>query len=475
MSRRLSVLVALATLALPVSAAGAATSRIVNGEPTAAADLPFMAGLEIALEGDGDESADALCGGSLIAARWIVTAAHCLAENAVDVGNSFAVIGATNLNAATDDQRYRWAETFVPSGYANGNGGFDMGLVRLARPAPGQQLRLLRSRDSGLFGPGTSATTAGWGFTEDQTDGGMLSTSQLRAVALNIVSDLECSNAFRSAGQSGDALDFATEICAIAPDRDSCNGDSGGPLFVDTGGGEPGLVGSVSFGIGNGELLRGDRSCNEGPPGVYAKVAGEALNTFVRDRVPQVELATDVAVPVPGGAVTFTAEPRAPGGSGPFGGYDTLSWDLDGDNDFDERRGQRTATVKVPEAGTTVAVLATTAAGDAEVRRLRVVPQAKSSVSFASRKVRVRAGRSVGVRIARVGTGAGSATLSVAGRGVSPKRRTVSFSGNEPAKTVRLRVKRGGARTATLKLTGFGGDVVAGTRTSASLKVRASR
>lgn len=473
MVRRALLTAVLSALVAPAMAGGAFSPRIVNGQPTTTADLPFMVGLQIAIQGDGDDSPDALCGGSLIAARWVLTAAHCLAEHPVDVQNSIAVIGATNLDASTPSQEYGWADAVYAAAYDTGGGGHDLGLVKLSRPANAQQLRLLRPRDGGLFEPGTEAITAGWGFTEDQMDGGQLSTTQLRSVGLDIVSDLDCANAFRSAGQSSDALDFSTEICAIAPDKDSCNGDSGGPLFVYDNG-LPALVGAVSFGIGNGNILRGDASCNEGPPGVYAKAAADPLNDFVRDRVPQVEIDRTSAA-VPGGLLTLEADARAPGGLGPFGGYDTLSWDLDGDEDYREQPGERSVAVRVPAGGITVGLLGTTTAGDAEVRRLRIEPQAKSAVSFAARRVTVRAGRSVKVRIARAGTGGGRATLAVKGRGITPKRRRLDFTGNERARTVRLRARRGGARTATLRLRGFGGDVVAGARTRATLKVSAFR
>ncbi len=406
----------------------------------------------------------------------MLTAAHCLAEGPTgppDLTRSRVIIGATDLNAATEDQQYGIAEGVFPEEYTTGNGGHDVGLIRLARPAPGPQLRLLRARDTARYVPGTTALTAGWGYTEDPQDGGTVSTNQLRAVDLQIYSDEQCAQEFEAAGQGGQ-LDFSTEICALAPNKDSCNGDSGGPLIADDGTGLAALVGAVSFGIGSGSILRGDRSCNEGPPGVYAKVAADPLNAFVRGRVPQVEIDPDVQTPVPGERVTFTAHPRDPDGTGPFGGYDELSWDLDGDGVFGQQAGTRAVTLAVGAGTAAVSVRASSADGDAEVRTIRVTTQAKSAVAFARRTARVRAGRSVVLRVRRIGVGAGSARVAVSGSRVRPRRRTLHFTGNERARTVRLRARRRASGTVRVRLVSFSGDVVAGTRTTLRLRIRGS-
>ncbi|MEA2123423.1 MAG: hypothetical protein QOI80_205 [Solirubrobacteraceae bacterium] len=469
MIARLAGALAAAALLMPATA-GAMTPRIVGGTPSSAQELPFVAGLDIAIQNTGGDEPDALCGGSLIAARWVLTAAHCLVEEPVDLAHSYAVLGATDLDASTPDQHYPFVEGFVPSEYANGTGGFDVGLVRLARPAPQPQLRLLRARDTALFVPGTTALTAGWGYTEDPQDGGQLSTGQLRKVDLQIYSDEQCTQAFADAGEQG--LDFNTEICALAPNKDSCNGDSGGPLFVDDGTGLPALVGAVSFGIGSGNILRGTRSCNEGPPGVYSKVAADPLNAFVREHVPQVEIDPDVQTPVPGEKVTFTATPRDPDGTGPFGGYDGLTWDLDADGVFGERSGKRKVAVTIPGGTTTISVQATAAAGDAEIRRIRVTTQAKSAVSFATGKAKVRAGHGISLRVRRVGTGAGKVTARVSGHGVRPRHHTLAFSGNEASRSLRLHAGRHASRRVTVTLQAFSGDVVAGARTKLKLRVK---
>jgi secreted trypsin-like serine protease len=474
MLARAVLLLCVVSLAAPGAAAAKPSPRIVGGVPATTADLPFVAGLEIAIRGVGGDEPDALCGGSLIAARWVLTAAHCLVEEPIDPDHSTAIIGAANLDAASPDQHYAWAQTFAAPGYAAGTGGSDIGLIQLARPAAAQQLRLPRPTETGLLTPGTTALTAGWGLTEDRLDGGDLSTDQLRSVDLNLVSDADCERSFADAGQPG-ILDFSTEICAIAPNKDSCNGDSGGPLIVADGAGLPALVGAVSFGIGSGNILRGDRSCNEGPPGVYAKAAADPLNAFVRQHVPQVEIDAAPAAPVAGQSVRFTAAPRAPGGSGPFGGYDTLDWDLNGDGVFAEKPDKRTVKAPVRAPATTIGVRATTTAGDAEVRTIRIVPQAKSAVSFARGSAAVRAGRSIALRVARLGTGAGGATVAVSGRGVTPKQRTLHFTGSEPFRVARLHAARGAAGSVTVRLKSFTGDVIAGSRTKLKLKVRPAR
>ncbi len=73
-----------------------------------------------------------------------------------------------------------------------------------------------------------------------------------------MVSDSTCSSAYPS------DLEPESMLCAGEEGKDSCSGDSGGPLACPHSDGDPKLAGVTSFGQGCGE---------PGFPGVYTDVA----------------------------------------------------------------------------------------------------------------------------------------------------------------------------------------------------------
>ena len=78
---RRAALLALAALAVALATATAAPAaergaRIVGGTPTTAAQWPWIAFLEVEYDPDTRWS----CGGSVVAPRLILTAAHCVLE-----------------------------------------------------------------------------------------------------------------------------------------------------------------------------------------------------------------------------------------------------------------------------------------------------------------------------------------------------------------------------------------------------------
>src|SRR5690349_8345167 len=69
--------------------------RIVGGERTDISQHPWQVALNVKIE-DGDY----LCGGSIIGALWIVTAAHCFGGGAAKASDVRAKAGVTDYRAA---------------------------------------------------------------------------------------------------------------------------------------------------------------------------------------------------------------------------------------------------------------------------------------------------------------------------------------------------------------------------------------
>ncbi|XP_055633810.1 trypsin zeta-like, partial [Toxorhynchites rutilus septentrionalis] len=112
---------------------------------------------------------------------------------------------------------------------------------------------------------GTNATVAGWGLTEPA--GSM--ADYLMAVDIPIVSQEVCR------GQWGDWRITDSMVCAGEPGRDSCNGDSGGPLIV-----YGKLLGVVSWGAAQ---------CGGSFAGVYTDLREPSIAEFIEKITARVE------------------------------------------------------------------------------------------------------------------------------------------------------------------------------------------
>ena len=107
--------------------------------------------------------------------------------------------------------------------------------------------------------PGTVAVVAGWGTTENSPPGtGWDRQDDLRRTEVPIRTAAECTGAYGSTYVDG------VMLCAGYPEggKDSCYGDSGGPLFVAEGS-RWRVVGIVSW---------GDGCADAGDYGVYADI-----------------------------------------------------------------------------------------------------------------------------------------------------------------------------------------------------------
>lgn len=216
------------------------------------------------------------CGGSYIGDGWILTAAHCVN---VPKGSNFMTdrrikMGTQNLKVGGATFAIETAVKHI--GYSTGKN--DVALIKVRDT--GQLAPLIASRrltkvtmhtvnDPKLYNNEELRVT-GWGYMGardrdslnkmDDKDRVQSNPVRLRQVAINYRANSVCKNA-----PDYKKLWTPKSLCAGSadPGKDSCVGDSGGPL-TRLQKGERVLVGVVAFGIG---------CAHEGIPGVYMRVS----------------------------------------------------------------------------------------------------------------------------------------------------------------------------------------------------------
>jgi secreted trypsin-like serine protease len=226
------------------------TDRIVGGANTSIATVPW----QVSIQTNGGSH---FCGGSIIDASWILTAAHCVSGSSA--GSMRIEAGVTLLSAA--GQIRNVAQIYVAPGY-NGNPskGKDAALLRLSSPltlsANAAVVDLATTADATYYAPGDTSLVSGWGTLSS----GGSSPNNLQSVNIPIVSNAQATTAYGASNVTSDQL--AAGVIGVGG-VDACQGDSGGPLVVSSPSG-PLLAGVVSW--GNGCAL-------PNYPGMYARVA----------------------------------------------------------------------------------------------------------------------------------------------------------------------------------------------------------
>lgn len=221
--------------------------KIVGGEEAQVGEYPWAASIAFPR---GDGSLFSYCGGSLIAADWVLTAAHCQVRTSDKV-----ILGRHDLTTAAGT--VHGVTEFIPHAEYNADtSDNDIALIHLATPSTQTPIALIGADQ--LFGAaGNPFTIAGWGLLEE---GGSASTVLMK-VTVPILDNTVCQVKYAGTGvQITDNM-----LCAADPGKDSCQGDSGGPgMVLDTAGDLDRLAGVVSFGIG---------CARASFPGVYTRVA----------------------------------------------------------------------------------------------------------------------------------------------------------------------------------------------------------
>jgi trypsin len=217
--------------------------RIVGGEPTDIKQHPWQVALTIGAN---------LCGGSIIAQSWVLTAAHCVTPTPKP-SEVKAKANATDYmhgGVWTEIERTVVHEKYNPSTFEH-----DLALIKLKSPTAGRVIPLASAALSVPSGQPLEVT--GWGVT---AEGGTAASATLRKAVVPYVDNAACNIAAAYNGSIKPGM-----MCAGVKEGgiDACQGDSGGPLVWRTSDG-PILVGVVSSGQGCARKLK---------YGVYTRVS----------------------------------------------------------------------------------------------------------------------------------------------------------------------------------------------------------
>ncbi|HYP56131.1 MAG TPA: serine protease [Solirubrobacterales bacterium] len=232
-----------------------AGASIVDGEVGSIASFPWLAYVQY--RGAVDRFS---CGGSVVAPRLVLTAAHCVLSGTgrVATASNFRVLtGRGDLREATPDRVSTVARILVFPEFDPARVFNDAALLVLASPVDVPPLALATSADQGLLAAGTPITVAGWGLTR-------VRPPRLPAVFRQGQSAVQSASfCRRRLSLVLPAYNPDSQLC-VRGSTGLCNGDSGGPAVARRPDGT-----AVQIGIAS---LKSAADCRPAAPQVVARV-----------------------------------------------------------------------------------------------------------------------------------------------------------------------------------------------------------
>lgn len=223
--------------------------RVIGGQASPQGSFPSVMPILVNRSGRSQFERQ-ICGATLIAPTWALTAAHCFFNNRGGLTiPPYAVSVLPGKNRlSTDRQGDRSDEVRVVSIYGHPQfrlSSFtnDVALLELAEPVDQPVISLYSGDASSLVGAG--ALVVGWGVTDDSNPNRPISPRDQQYARVPIISNRQCNAPYSYNGAIN-----STQICAGAGRGvvDACYGDSGGPLIIGINGQQT-QVGIVSWGV----------------------------------------------------------------------------------------------------------------------------------------------------------------------------------------------------------------------------------
>ncbi|XP_062560353.1 collagenase-like [Armigeres subalbatus] len=223
--------------------------KIVNGQTAEAGQFPWQVSIRATLG-----RSITVCGGSLIAPQWILTAAHCAKDyTAFQIGLGSTLLNVPRLTMSTVTKIIH--PDFDPIRLNN-----DVALIKLPSPVPYSDeispIQLPPLRYAAKNYQNIVGIVSGFGRTSDASQS---ISSNLKYENMRLISNSECSTVY------GTSVIKDSTLCAIGWDQinqNVCQGDSGGPLVINDNGAFL-QIGIVSF-VSN-------RGCSTGDPSGYIR------------------------------------------------------------------------------------------------------------------------------------------------------------------------------------------------------------
>ncbi|XP_056350071.1 ovochymase-2-like isoform X3 [Oenanthe melanoleuca] len=241
-------------------------SRIVGGHQVKQGSHPWQVSLK--------RRQKHFCGGTIVSAQWVVTAAHCTLDRNL-LQHLHVTAGEHDLGLRESSEQTLPVKSVIqhpkfdprtPMNYdiallkLDGTFNFSASVLPACLPQPGEK-----------FEAGYICTACGWGRLKEN---GLL-PQVLYEVSLPILSSRECSRALSTLKKPipGDTI-----MCAGFPDggRDACQGDSGGPLLCRGKQGAWTLAGVISWGMGCARGWMGNKKKKypkRGSPGIFTDLS----------------------------------------------------------------------------------------------------------------------------------------------------------------------------------------------------------
>jgi len=224
-------------------------TKIVGGKETGINEYPMMVGII------NRNINRVYCGGTIIARRYVLTAAHCL--NDLTAKNIAIVVGEHNLVTSSETNAtkvYKVMRTTLHPLYVKNKNDYDIAIITIygtlnyTNEIGPVCLPFQHNQDS--FG-GSFVDVLGWGTMEFAGE----TSNTLQKVKLSVTTNLICKKFYPD-------LQYR-QICTFAEGKDACQFDSGGPvLWQNPTTKRLVLVGIISYGS----------FCASSQPGVNTRV-----------------------------------------------------------------------------------------------------------------------------------------------------------------------------------------------------------